>query len=353
MQRARVSLERASSAYQQFDPTNGNLAEMHALEGFMYVMFAEDWCNGVAFSEFNNGTNTVYGPGETKTQMLTLAVAQFDSAITVAKSTQNRYLAEVGRGRALLDEGQFDQAALAVADVPVTFQYYTYNSTNSTPEQSGIFINTGPQSKRFAVANKDGDNGLAFRAEGRDSSTKNNPGQVGDPRVRWYLSGVGQDQSSPAYYTLKYPDFVTGVVVASGVEAKLIEAEDLLHNSNASWLDTLNALRTNASLLNAPPYTLSGQSPGGVLPPLAAASTSAGNEDLLFHERAFWLYLTGHRLGDMRRLITQYNRPSESVFPTGTYQGAAGGPMGTDVNFPIPIDEQNNPNSKGCLDRNA
>lgn len=353
MQRARVSLERASSAYQQFDPANGNLAEMHALEGLMYVMFAEDWCNGVSFSEFNNGTNTVYGPPQTKAQMLTLAVAQFDSAIAIAKSSQNRYLAEVGRGRALLDEGQFDQAAAAVADVPVTFQYYTYNSTNSASEQSGIFINTGPQSKRYAVADKDGGNGLAFRTEGRDSSTKNNPGQVGDPRVRWYLSGVGQDGSSPAYYTLKYPDFVTGVVVASGVEAKLIEAEDLLHNGNASWLDTLNALRANASLLNAPPYTLSGQSPAGVLPPLTAATTAAGNQDILFHERAFWLYLTGHRLGDMRRLVTQYGWSPESVFPTGTYQGAAGGPMGTDVNFPIPIDEQNNPNSKGCLDRNA
>jgi hypothetical protein len=353
MQRARVSLERASSAYQQFDPGNGNLAELHALEGFMYVMFAEDYCNGVAFSEFNGGASTVYGPPQTKAQMLTLAVAQFDSALTLAKSGQNHYLAEVGRGRALLDQGQFDQAAAAVADVPVTFQYYVFNSTNSGTEQSGIFVNIGPQSKRFAVAEKDGTNGLAFRSEGRDSSTKNNPAQIGDPRARWYLSGVGQDGSTPAYYQLKNPDFVTGVVLASGIEAKLIEAEDLLHNGNSSWLDTLNAMRADPNLLNKPPYTLNGQSPGGILQPLIDGGSPAANQDILFHERAFWLFLTGHRLGDLRRLITQYTRGAETVFPTGTYQGAAGGPMGTDVNFPIPIDEQNNPNSKGCLDRSA
>jgi len=354
MQRARVSLERAASAYQQFDPTNANLAELHALEGYMYVMFAEDYCNGVAFSEFNNGTSTVYGPPQTKAQILTLAVSQFDSALNLAKTAgQNHYLAEVGRGRALLDRGQYDQAAAAVADVPTNFQYYVYNSTNSGSEQSGIFVNVGPQSKRFAVAEKDGTNGLAYRSEGRDSSTKNNPAQIGDPRVRWYLSGVGQDGSSPAYYQLKNPDFVTGVVLASGIEAKLIEAEDLLHNNNASWLDTLNMMRGDPNLLNKPPYTNAGQSPGGILQPLTAGGSAAANEDILFHERAFWLYLTGHRLGDLRRLITQYGRGAEAVFPTGTYQGAAGGPMGTDVNFPIPIDEQNNPNSKGCVDRNA
>ena len=31
--------------------------------------------------------------------------------------------------------------------------------------------------------------------------------------------------------------------------------------------------------------------------------TPDGEQKLLFHERAFWLYLTGHRLGDMRRLM--------------------------------------------------
>jgi hypothetical protein len=66
------------------------------------------------------------------------------------------------------------------------------------------------------------------------------------------------------------------------------------------------------------------------------------------------MWLTGHRLGDMRRLIRQYARTAESVFPTGD-QGApiAGQSYGTDVNFIIPFDERNNPKFSGCIDRNA
>jgi hypothetical protein len=48
-----------------------------------------------------------------------------------------------------------------------------------------------------------------------------------------------------------------------------------------------------------------------------------------------------------------YGRNSETVFPTGGYSGRGGGIYGTDVNFPIPIEEANsNPNAPACLDRN-
>ena len=47
----------------------------------------------------------------------------------------------------------------------------------------------------------------------------------------------------------------------------------------------------------------------------------------------------------MRRLVRQYGRDAETVFPTGDYH--KGGSYGPDVNFPLPIEEQNNPNSAG------
>jgi hypothetical protein len=68
-------------------------------------------------------------------------------------------------------------------------------------------------------------------------------------------------------------------------------------------------------------------------------------------ERAFWMFGTGHRLADLRRLVRNYGRPQETVFPTGTY--APGQDYGTQVNLAIPIEEKNNPNAQGCLDRNA
>jgi len=59
----------------------------------------------------------------------------------------------------------------------------------------------------------------------------------------------------------------------------------------------------------------------------------------------------GQRLPDLRRLVRQYGRTDDKVFPTGTY--FKGGNYGTDENFPVPSSEQVNPLFHGCLDRKA
>jgi hypothetical protein len=68
---------------------------------------------------------------------------------------------------------------------------------------------------------------------------------------------------------------------------------------------------------------------------------ATAQQDQLFKERAYWLFLTSHRLGDLRRLVRQYNRTAGAVFPHGAY--FKGGNYGTDINTPIPQQEQNNP----------
>ena len=51
-------------------------------------------------------------------------------------------------------------------------------------------------------------------------------------------------------------------------------------------------------------------------------------------------------------MIRQYGFAASDVFPTGT--PIFGGVYGTDVNFPIPFQERNNPEFAGeCIDRNA
>jgi hypothetical protein len=120
------------------------------------------------------------------------------------------------------------------------------------------------------------------------------------------------------------------------VEARLIEAEAALQTDPVAALTILNALRSNAALLTLRGYAANS------LPPLTLQPTAAGQVDQLFKERAYWLFLTSHRLGDMRRLIHQYQRAPESVFPTGSY--FKGGTYGTDVNSPVPQREQNNAN---------
>ena len=53
----------------------------------------------------------------------------------------------------------------------------------------------------------------------------------------------------------------------------------------------------------------------------------------------------------MRRMIRQYGRTQDKVFPAGVYY--KGGVYGSDVNFPVPDGEAVNPQFKGCIDRNA
>jgi hypothetical protein len=133
------------------------------------------------------------------------------------------------------------------------------------------------------------------------------------------------------------------MVLADGVEARLIEAENqLAQNDVVGYLATLNALRAASGL---------------TLAPLADPGTPEARLRLLFHERGFWMYLTNHRLGDLRRLTRSvanggYGLATNTVFPSGAYTGRGGGVYGTDVNFPIPVEEDNNPKFHGCIDRN-
>jgi len=348
MHQARASLKRAIDAFKQFAATDKRNAEMHALLGAEYILFGEDYCNGVAYSDFVNGSAQFGGPNTT-TQTFQMAVAEADSALGIAAAGSNEaYLAQVVKARALLDLNQKAQAAAAVASVPLSFHYWVYNSENSGRENNGIYVNVGPVSKRFGIAERDAPNSIAFRTMGWADTAA-----AGDPRVRWYRSGIGQDGQSTAFYTSKYINRSTSIELAGGVEAQLIIAENQLATSDVTgWLNTLNALRANVALLSAPPYTLAGQKTPTALAPLTDPGTQPAREDLMFQERAMWLFLTGHRLGDLRRMIKFYSRTANSVFPSGTYLGAAGGQIGTDVNFPVPIDEQNNPSAPKCTDRN-
>jgi len=123
----------------------------------------------------------------------------------------------------------------------------------------------------------------------------------------------------------------------------MIIAENQLANSDTvGWLGTLNFVRDT---LNFPRVQ------GGVagLAPLVDPGSAAARVTLMFRERVFWMFLTGHRLGDLRRLMRQYGRPEDQVFPTGL---GAKGFYGHDLNLPVPFTELNNPNFTGCLDRN-
>ena len=350
-QRARATAELVASSYAQFDPANPNRAEVLALAGFMYVLFAENYCNGVPNSTVNADGTFTFGDPQTGTQLLTNAVAKFDSAITIATAggaggATALNLARIGKGRALLDLNNPAAAAAAVTAVPSTFVYNINHNENTTRQYNGVYTFT-VTSKRFTVADREGVNGLPFVS-------------TNDPRVPVVRTTNGVDGFTPFYRTPKYTSLAQSPArgaptpLALGTEARLIEAENALRVGDAvTFLAKLNDARVNSKTYSDAPVAPPALAP---IPVTDLPADDVGRQNLLFRERAFDLYLTAHRVGDLRRLIRQYGRTASTVFPTGVYNpvgAAAGNVYGPDVNLPIPFEETNNPQYKACIDRNA
>jgi hypothetical protein len=328
LHRARAAAEAAAVALRELraEPeADAGIGEMLSLAGFTYVFFGESFCSGVPFSRLE-GEEIVYGEPQTTEQMFQTAVSRFDAALaepgTVAEESQEiAYLAAVGKGRALLDKGLFAEAAAALAAVPTDFQYVTEHA--ESPFRLQNFLHNYSVGFLWSVSDQEGGAGLPYRT-------------ADDPRVPYEdTEDVGLDGTTPQFTLLKYPGVSASVVVADGIEARLIEAEALLQGFDLPGMTTiLNELRARQDL-----------------DPLGVPGSQEEGLDLLFSERAFWMFSTGHRLGDMRRLIRQYGRTEDEVFPGGGY--VKGGSYGDDVNLPIPQEEGNNPNAVGCLDREA
>jgi len=88
------------------------------------------------------------------------------------------------------------------------------------------------------------------------------------------------------------------------------------------------------------------------MPALTAnPTTQSAAADVLFREKALWQFGRGIRMDDLRRLVRQYNRAQENVFPNGNFFKT--GKYGTEVAFPVPDAERTNPNFHGCIDRKA
>jgi hypothetical protein len=337
LQRARQAAEATARSYTAAAPANESevVSEMMSLAGFVYVFLAEDFCSGVPVSTLTATGDIEYGEPLTTEELLQRAVERFDVAIseaqTAAKSNLEN-LARVGKARALLSLAKFPEAAAAVAPVPTAFRYDIRHATTSPVTQNAVFFAIN-QLERWSVANKKGVNGIAYM----DAFTG------GDPRTPWVIApdGLGFDRTAgPQYYQLLYTSLTAPIPLATGTEARLIEAEATLQANNVSGFVTIhNALRAT---LNAP-----------TVGPIGATMTAAERVDFHFRERALWLYATGHRLGDLRRLVRQYGRAENTVFPTGNYYRPQYPTFGTDVNFPVPFGETNNPNYTGCLDRDA
>ncbi len=346
--RARTAANQAIVALRTSRPTPAfDIGEMYLARGFAELQLASDFCNGIPLSD-GAAAEPTGAPRSTVAQVLGVAVSSLDSAIALANGTTTGDLliaraARVAKARALLALNRPADAATEVAGIATS---YTYDHSFAATSGDNTIWGQGASSNRYTIG--DSVEGNARRLLVGNAIPFHS---ARDPRLpsAYRLATNGRD-------TLRSQDGLTfsrvttlygrstSLPVVNGIDARMIEAEAFLRaNNTTQWLAIHNALR-------ATPPRLGDVQPTA-MPPLTDPGNQEARISLHFREKAFWTFSRGQRLGDLRRLVRQYSRPVSAVFPTGVHY--KGGNYGTDVNFPVPFDERNNPQFSGCIDRNA
>jgi hypothetical protein len=299
-----------------------HIGELYALVAAVELDYAEDLCDGVPLAVIQGYTPS-YGPTYTRQQLLSHVLLDLDSAAAYSGGTDSiANLAAVLRGRAFSNSADLASAASAVQNVPVGFAYT--GELSDTTALNAIYSST-VLNGAITVSDREGINGLPFVS-------------AADPRLPIVtlsvngntINSIGTVSNGSAPLTL-----------ASGIEGQLLQAEYALSaGQTTAWAATLNNLRQNA--ITPAMSALPADSTTGASPSLQLA--------VMFRERAFWLFGTGHREGDVRRLVRQYGLPANSVYPIGPYLG---GPAtyGSSVVELVP-GEQYDPNYHGCTNYN-
>jgi starch-binding outer membrane protein, SusD/RagB family len=340
----------AISSMKTFTPDSAALiGEMYMELAFFEMTLADNYCNGIPLGHTVNGVMTNGEPLRI-VQVYDSASAHLDTAIQLsngadAGSVYINRIARVLKGRVLAAQGNYAQAATFVTGVPTSYQYaMTFSATSGSNglwsiNNSTARISVGDSSDVVNGQPNVIKNALPF-ASANDPRVPVLRGDLATPKVQ-AEDGV----TTPFYLGLLYRGQFDPLIIASGIDARLIEAEARANSSDIPGMMTiLNNLRTAGQTI--------GNYKVAVMPLL---TTTPANKDeaitLLYREKAFWTFGRGQRLADLRKLVRNYGRTDAQVFPTGAY--FKGGNYGTDENFPVPSSEQVNPLFTSCLDRKA
>jgi len=341
------------------------MAELYFVKAFAEMTMASDFCNGIPLSSQDSSGALIFDTPRTNAFVFEAAVASADSGLALIPATATgtqellvRRALLITKARALLGLNKIAEAAALVpaSAVPTT---YTYDLTYATSSGDITLWAQPRSSRRYTV-------GDSLEGRGRNLLVKNalpffsgrllktDGTRVQDPRVpsTYTVSSSGdttisQDGLIPSRTTTLWGRSTT-VSAVNGLDARLIEAEALLRaNDYAGMTAILQALRNTPPKLGDITPSFTGVT--ALVPP----TTLDAAINLYFREKAFWQFGRGYRLGDLRRLIRQYNRPQDQVFPVGAHY--RGGSYGVDVNLPVPQAEENNPAFEGsaCIDRKA
>ncbi len=338
--RARDAIN-ALLVYDQSPTGMTHVGEMYLAMGYIEMEMSQAFCNGIPFGETVDGVPQYTQP-LTDAEGFALAIARMDTALTYLTGTDSSTInvknaVLVTKARAQVDLGDFAAAAATVASVPTNFQYnFTYSQTTFDNEWWVM----GPSVKRYNA----GDSvDIAGRIKNAIPFL-----QLKDPRVLVDSLGPVAEDGHSLYYPVVNFGRDDPTPPLSGIDARLIQAEAQLQAGSISGMMTiLNNLRASPQVIGAMNVPAMAALP---TPPDLTSAT-----DLFFREKALWQFERGYRMDDLRRLVRQYGRTQDNVFPSGpfTRNGTPSGNFGTQVAFPVPDYEMVNPNFHGCIDTNA
>ena len=343
-QQARGRARDAINALNKFDPSasgKAHVGEMYLMMGYLEEELSQAFCNGIPFGETVSGVPAYTAP-VTDAAGFALAITRFDTASTFLTGTDSAALSlknavAIARARAQVDLGDFAGAATTVASVPTSYQYnFDYSLTTFDNEWWVM----GPSVKRYTAGDSVDVAGIILNAIPF--------ARLGDPRVSVTDTKTGAEDNTTNFIQVNNWGRDDPIPPLSGIDARLIEAEARLNaNDIPGMMAILNALRTSAQVI-------------GVfkIPAMAALATPPDQTsavNLFFREKALWQYERGYRMDDLRRLVRQYSRTQDQVFPTGNFtrNGVPSGQFGTEVAFPVPDAERSNTLFTGCIDTKA
>jgi hypothetical protein len=292
VQRARQSADDAADRLKSLVGSGAssdlNVARALAYGGYSYVLLGEGWCESPVNLSAPLSSDS----------LLRRAITHFDEAITVATagSTGSNVAAaqdlinmsRVGAARAALKLGDAALARTYASQVPATYEKLAYYSSNTVRENNALNALTHAAGASLAMYTRF--LGLNDPRVPQPASTQLGltGGSIYTPLTPYMYTGwvaTGTAQRIDVEYDIKF---------ATGLEAQYVLAE-----TDGPTPATLNFVNQRRAI--------GGQG--------AVALTGAALMTELADQRARDFYLTGQRLGDLRR----YAEAGNDMFPTGQY----------------------------------
>lgn len=257
-------------------------AEALLFAGYANRLLGENMCEAVIDG----------GAPQSHVEYLKRAEQWFTQAMEVsnaAQATEIATAARAGRASVRLDQGKYAEAAADAAGVPTSFRYTAKFAIEDEDMYNFIYwVNANRPYRAHSVVNTFFDQ--YFKA-------------TGDPRVSHATDPqfpTAEFRHVPWLFQTKYTTRDAPVVLSSGREMRLIEAEAALKDGD--WqraVQLINALRASVTSTTT-------QQP--LSPVVANNITEAWTA--LKQERAVELWLEARRLGDLRRWVAD-NTPGQ------------------------------------------